>query len=809
MKGMTMNNLWLDLRYGVRTLFKSRGFTLVAVLALALGIGANTTIFSVVNAVLLRPLKYPNPEQLVLVRDTQPPSNETPADYAEYLDWRDQAQVFEHLAAYFNTTYTLTGRGDPQQLWGVRISTNTLPALGVNPILGRGFLSEEEARSSERVALISYGLWQRQFAGDLKVVGQSITLDAKPHTIVGVLPNNFRALNPADIQRAQERDVWVPLRLNSEVAPRGLNFLTVFGRLRPGVSLAQANAAMTDLSARLQKERSIDHGIKLMSLQQASVPAGMRTMLLLLLGAVGFVLLIACGNVANLLLARSSARQKEMAIRLAVGASRSRVIRQLLTESLLLALLSGGLGLLLSFWGVGVFVTTARTLLPRLDEVGLDLRVLLFTLGVSLVTGLIFGIAPALRASKGELHETLKEGGRTSVGVGQQRLRGLLVVVQVALSLVLLIGAGLLVKSFVHVLTADKGFDAEQVLTANLSLSSVKYPEPPQQARFFQQFLERLKTVPGVEGAAIINHAPLVGGGVDGGIKIEGRTDPPNQLPIAEKSIISPEFFSVMRTSLVRGRVFTERDNAGTTPVAIINESLARRYFEGQDAIGKRIDFNWDTKGTQEIVGIVRDMKQYGLDLPTAPTIYVPYLQRPDAGMTVVVRSFLEPASLVGAMRQQLLTLDKEQPLAQVKTMQQAVADSTAQRRVMVVVSALFGALALLLAALGLYGVIAYTVTLRTREIGVRMALGAQRRDVLRLVLRKGMALALIGIAVGLAGALALTRLMVSLLFQVTATDATTFTAVPALLLIVALLACFIPARRATKVDPLVALRYE
>ncbi len=804
-----MSNLWLDLRYGVRTLLKSPAFTLVAVLALALGIGANTTIFSVVNAVLLRPLKYPNPEQLVLVRETQPPSNETPADYAEYLDWREQAQIFEHLAAYFNTTYTLTGQGDPQQLWGARISTNTLPALGVNPILGRGFRSEEEARGSERVALISYGFWQRQFAGDLKVVGQSITLDAKPHTIVGVLPSDFRALNPADIQRGQERDVWVPLRLNAEVAPRGLHFLTVFGRLRPTVSLAQAKAAMADLSGRLQKERSIDHDAKLMSLQQSIVPASMRTMLLLLLGAVGFVLLIACGNVANLLLARSTARQKEMAIRLALGASRSRLIRQLLTESLLLALLSGGSGLLLSFWGVGVFVAAARTLLPRLDEVGLDSRVLLFTIGISLITGLIFGIAPAIRASKGKLQESLKEGGGSGAGAGQQRLRGLLVVTQVALSLVLLIGAGLLVKSFVHVLTADKGFDAEQVLTASLSLPLVKYAEPQQQALFFQQFLERLKTVPGVESAAIVNNAPLEGGGVDGGIKIEGRTDPPDQQPTAEKSIISAEFFSVMRTSLVRGRVFTDRDNAGTAPVAIINESLARRYFGGEDPIGKRIDFNWETKGTQEIVGIVRDVKQYGLDLPTAPTIYVPYLQRPDSAMTVVVRSQVTPASLVGAMRQQLLAVDKEQPLARVRTMQQVVAESIAQRRVMVLVFAIFGALALLLAALGLYSVIAYTVTLRTREIGVRMALGAQPVDVLKLVISNGMALALIGIAVGLVGAFSLTRLMASLLFGVTSTDATTFAAVPLLLIVVALLACLIPARRATKVDPLVALRYE
>jgi putative ABC transport system permease protein len=804
-----MNNLWLDLQYGVRTLLKSRGFTVVAVLALALGIGANTAIFSVVNAVLLRPLKYPDPEQLVLVTDTQPPSSEIPADYAEYLDWRDQAQFFQQLAAYFNTTFTLTGQGDPQQLWGARISANALPALGINPILGRGFRQEEEARNSERVALISYGFWQRQFAGDAKVVGQSITLDSKPFTVVGVLPKTFRALNPVDIQTGQERDVWIPLRLSSENAPRGLHFLTVFGRLRPGVTMAQANAAMAGVSAHLQQERSINHGAKLISLQQAIVPAAMRTSLLLLLGAVGFVLLIACANVANLLLARATARQKEIAIRLALGANRRRLIRLMLTESLLLALLSGAAGLLLSLWGVKVLVAAARALLPRLDEVGLDLRVLLFTLGLSLLTGLIFGLAPALRASKGDMQETLKEGGRTGVGRGQQRLRSLLVVAEVALSLVLLIGAGLLVKSFVHVLTADKGFDAEQVLMADLTLSSVKYAEPQQQSLFFQQFLESLKTVPGVESAAVINNAPLTGGGTNGGIRIEGRTDPPDQLPISEKQIVSPEFFSLMRTPLVRGRVFTAQDNTSTAQVAIINESLARRYFEGQDPIGRRIDFNWDTKGTQEIVGIVRDIKQYGLDLPTDPTIYVPYAQRPNAGMTVLVRSSIDPASLVGAMRRQLLTLDKEQPLAQVRTMQQVVAESTGQRRLMVMISALFGALALLLAALGLYGVMAYTVTQRTREIGVRMALGAQRRDVLKLVISKGMAMALIGIAAGLAGAFALTRLMASLLFDVTPTDATTFTVVPAVLIVVALLACFIPARRATKVDPLVALRYE
>ena len=804
-----MGNLWLDLRYAVRTFVKNPAFTLVALLALSLGIGANTTIFSIVNSVLLRPLKYPNSEQLVLLRDAQPPSDETPADYHEYLDWRDQAQIFEQLAAYFNTTYTLTGQGDPQQLWGARISSNALPALGVNPILGRGFTADEEKRESDRVALISYALWQRQFAGNPNVVGQSITLDANPHTIVGVLPSTFRALTPVDIQRGQERDVWVPLRLNAEVAPRGLHFLTVFGRLKPGVSLVQAEAAISTLSANLQKERSIDHAIKLTSLQKAVVPASSRTMLLLLLGSVGFVLLIACANVANLLLARATARQKEIGIRLAVGASRSRLIRQLLTESLLLALLSGGLGLLLSFWGVAVFVTSARTLLPRLDEVRLDFRVLLFTLGASLLTGLIFGIAPALRAAKGDLHGTLKDAGAGGGTAGPQRLRGSLVVSQLALSLVLLIGAGLMVKSFVQVLTADKGFNSENLLTADLSLSPARYGEPQQQARFFQQFLERVKAVPGVEGVAIVNNAPLAGGGTDGGIRIEGRTDSSDQRPTAEKSIISSEFFSVMGTSLVRGRMFNERDAAGSAQVAIINESFARRYFGDNNPIGTRIDFAWDTTGTQEIVGVVRDLKQYGLDQPANATVYVPYLQRPEAGMTVIVRSQMAPASLVPAIRQQLLAVDNQQALARVRTMQDVVGESVAHRRVIVLIFGTFAVLALLLAAIGLYGVMAYTVTMRTREIGVRMALGAQRRDILKMIVRGGLILCLIGVAIGLAGSVALMRLLTTLLFGVTPTDAVTFAVVSVAVIMVGVVACWIPARRATKVDPLIALRYE
>jgi predicted permease len=809
--GGLMETILQDIRYAMRTLRKSPGFALVAILALALGIGANTAIFSIVNAVLLRPLKYPHPEQLVLVQDVQPPpANETPADYAEYLDWRDQSSVFAQLAAYFGASYTLTGQGEPQQLWGARVSANLLPTLGINPILGRSFQPEEEARQGERVALISYGFWQRQFAGDPKAVGQTITLNAQPYTIIGVLPSTVRAVNPQDIQTGRERDVWIPLRLDAENAPRGLHFLTVLGRLRPGVNLAQASEAMQTLSANLQQARAINHSAQLIPLQRAIVPGDTRTELLLLLGAVGFVLLVACANVANLMLTRASARQKEIAIRLAMGASRLRLIRQLLTESLLLALLSGSLGLLLSLWSVSVFVATARTLLPRMDEVGLDIRVLAFTLLLSLVTGLVFGLAPALRASTTDLHETLKEGGgRTGPSARQQRLRGLLIIAEVALSLMLLVGAGLLLRSFVQVLTVDKGFDAEQLLTASISLSPTKYDKPEPQGLFFQQFLARVKSVPGVEGAAIISDLPLATDSVNGGVGIVGHTYPPHELPNAEKSIISPDYFSVMRTAMVRGRAFNEQDNAGAAPVAIINESFARRYFANEDPIGKQINFNWNMTGAQQIVGIVRDVKQYGLDTPTAPTVYVCYLQRPESGMTVVVRSQATPASLVAVLRQQLRAVDREQPLTQVRTMQEIVSESVAARRVLVMVFALFAVVALVLAAIGIYGVIAYSVAQRTHEFGIRMALGAQARDVLKLVIWHGLRLTLVGVALGLGGALLLTRVLASLLFGISATDPITFTGVALLLTFVALIACYVPARRATKIDPLIALKYE
>ncbi|MEK6321123.1 MAG: ABC transporter permease [Acidobacteriota bacterium] len=804
-----MQTLLQDLRYAVRILLKKRGFATVALITLALGIGANTAIFSAVNAVLLRPLPYFHPEQIVLMRDKQPPDDETPTDYPEFVDWKQQNGVFQEVAAYFNTAYTMTGRGEPEQLFGCRVSSNLFPTLGVTPVLGRNISLEEERPGSQLVALISYGLWQRRFGADPAVLGTTMTLDARAYTIVGVLPQSFRSVRPIDASAGDLREVWAPLRLDASRAPRGLHFLSVIGRLRDGVGLDQARREMSILAERLKQERSINHDVQLHGLKD-SIVKDSRSGLLLLLAAVGFVLLIGCANVANLLLARASARQKEIAIRLAIGASRRRLIRQLLTESILLALIGGGLGLLVSLWLMNLIADLARSKLPRIEEIDTDWRVLLFTLAVSLGTGILFGLWPALRAVKMGTYEILKEGGAVAGAAhGRDRARGFLVISEMALSLVLLIAAGLMISSFVRLLQVPKGFDPGNIVTFGLSLSGTRYAEPAMRARVFDQVLERMSSLPGIEAAGAVNDLPLAGGGTNGGFSIEGQVYPPDSLPVADKRIASEGYFEAMRIPLIKGRFFAARDIAGAPQVAIVNEAFVRRFLADEEPIGKRIDFRWDTTGLQEIVGVVRDIRHEALGTPPVAEIYVPFRQATPGSMSVALRTPVDPFAVAGAVREQIYAVDKEQAIGSLRSMDQLVSESVSPQRLSILLYGGLAGLALVLAAVGIYGVISYSVTERRHEIGIRLALGAKPSDVLKLVVGQGMRLALIGVGIGLAAAFAVTRVMASLLFEVGPTDPATFIIVPVLLAGVALGACFLPARRATKVDPMAALRGE
>ncbi|HEV8486765.1 MAG TPA: ABC transporter permease [Blastocatellia bacterium] len=801
-----MNETWRDLRYGLRTLIKSPGFTAIAVLVLAAGIGANTAIFSVVNGVLLRPLPFKDPDKLVMIRDLQPPLDETPMDYDEFRDWRQQGQLFEEVSGFFNASYTLTGSGEPEELKCVRASANLFPMLGVAPALGRAFLPDEELATSEPVAMISSGLWQRIFAGRSDCIGETLKLSDRVYTVVGVLPSTFRGALPGNLQAVGAPDVWIPLRLRAP--PSGLHFLTVLARLQPGLDIRNAGPEIEAASARIQQERSTNHTVKLVK-PRDYITGAARPALLILLGAVCFVLLIACANVASLLMARTAGRRKEIAIRLALGASRWRLVRQMLTESLLLGSLGSLAGLLIASWGVDLLVFTGRTIIPRVDEIKIDASVLAFTLGISLLSGVLFGLAPALQCIRADLQATLKEGARGAITFERHRLRSLLVIAEVGLSLVLLVGAGLLIRSFERVVAQDKGFDPSRLLTADLSLSQSKYEKIEQQSLFIQQTLERVRAIPGVEASGAISNIPLGGGGTNGDIGIEGKTFPPDSAAVAEKRIASAGYFETARIRLIAGRYFTERDVPGTPQVAIINEALARTFFPGEDPIGKRIDFRWDTTGLQEIVGVVADVKHYALDTPVLPEVYVPFAQRPSRGTTIVIRSRIDPASLVGVVRQQIFELDKGQAVSNVRTMEQIVSESVASRRLSMSLLAGFAVVALLLASMGLYGTLSYSVAQRTQEIGIRSAMGAQPGDIFKLVVGHGMKLTLAGIGFGLVGSLALTKLLATFLFGVSASDPVTYAGVAVLLLGITLLACYVPARRASKVDPIVALRYE
>jgi putative ABC transport system permease protein len=812
-----MDDFLKDIRYGIRSLLKHPGFTAIAVITLALGIGANTATFSVINAVLLRPLPYHEPDRLVTIWEESPQRGmfEMPVSLANLRDWADQNHTFEQISAYTFSNLNLTGAGEAKQLLAVKSSANLFSLVGVAPLHGRVFRPEEDKAGAARVVILGHALWQNRFESDPRIVGRSLTLNNQSYTVVGVMPSSFQfpvGFGYLGKVLKEPIDLYVPIAAGSKEIRRGSYSFFAIGRLKPGVPIDRARAEMTTIEGRLEQQYPDSNtgiGIRLLPTHEQTVKE-IRPALLVLLGAVAFLLLIACVNIANLLLARAASRQKEIAIRTALGASRRRVVRLLLTESLLVSLAGGCLGLLLALWGTYALMALAPENIPRLNEVGVDARVFGFTLAVSLVTGIIFGLVPAVQASKPDLNEALKEGSRGSMGsAGGMRTRSVLVAVEVALSLVLLVGAGLMIKSFLRLQQMNLGFNPDNVLAVSLTLSNAKYPEDRQQAAFFQEALERLQTLPGIQSAGATTGLPLTLDISGSDFRIEGRSDPEagKEMIINTRSV-SPCYFRALGIALIKGRDFSDRDKSEAPKAAIINDDLARVYFPNEDPIGKRITFD-DRASWISIVGVIGDVKQLGLDSNAKPEVYFPYLQVASPSMSLVVRTASNPLSLAAAVKSQLQMIDRDVPIDEAKTMQQLLTESISGRRFNMLLLTVFAVVALVLAMVGIYGVMSYTVTQRTHEIGIRVAIGAQPRDVFRMVIRQGMILAITGVAFGLVGAFGLTRLMTTMLFGVEPTDPPTFVSIAVLLTGVALLACYVPGRRATKVDPLVALRYE
>jgi putative ABC transport system permease protein len=797
-----------DFRYALRQLIKAPSFTFVAILTLALGIGACTAIFSVVNTVLLRPLDYPDPSRLVIIRETQLPKfPEFSVSPPNFIDWQKQAKSYEHLAAAAGASLNLTGEGEPQRLIGVKVTAHYFDVYGVKPILGRMLLPEEDAVGKNHVVVLSYGFWQRVFGGARDVVGRSVQLNGEPYQIAGVAPYGFGIANKVD--------VWTPMAFKPDETAndaRGGHYISVYGRLKPGVTFQQAKAEMEVIAAQLAvqyPDQQKGWGIFMMPMQDYQV-RDVKPVLYTLLGAVGCVLLIACANLANLLLARATARHREISIRAALGAGRGRLIRQLLTESIVLAICGGAAGVFLAWCGLNALLALAPTNLPRSGEIQLDFGILLFALGLSIVTGLLFGIAPAWLAARADVNEALKQGTRGSTeGGARGRLRGALVVIEVTLALVLLGGAGLLARSFMQLAHVDPGFIPENATMLRLSLPGKKYAQPEQQNAFANSLLERVKDLPGVQAVGITHSMPLVGDYVLG-FNIEGRPPvAPENEPSTNYYSITPDYFRAMGIRLIRGRVFTSQDDAKAPRVAIINETMARQYFPNEDPIGKRINITIAPQAWREIVGIVADIKQYGVDQPTSAQSYEPFAQVPFSSLNVVIRTKGSPAAMLGALRPTVYAVDKDQPIGAIRPLEEIVADSISRQRFAMTLLTVFSTVALVIAAVGIYGVMAYNVVQRTGEFGIRMALGAQQRDVLRLVLTQGGKLIGMGLAIGLLATLGVSRAMGSMLFNTSAYDPLTLTSITLLLGAVALIACFFPANRATKVNPIEALRTE
>jgi len=819
-----MSKFFQDLRYAWRVLGKNPGFAAVAILTLALGIGANSAIFSLVHAILLEPFPFPHADRLIMVWETDPNRQVTRGIIApaELLDWQEQARSFENLAGWQTWFYNITGGNEPEQVWGTTVTPNFFNVFGVSPALGRAFQLNEGAPGHEQVVVISHALWMRRFGGNAGALGRSMEIDGKPYTIIGVMPPGFSVFGTS-----RQYDLWIPFAWNRAQLRRDAHSVIVFGRLKPGVTVAQAGAEMRTLLRRQQQEYPDEDqgiGIRVVPMRE-DVTTGLRPALLVLMCAVGFVLLIACANVANLLLARAATRQREIAVRAVLGAGRMRIFRQLLTESVLLGLLGGVGGVVIALGGLRLLLAILPRSggygeIPHPEWIGVNGPVLLFTLGIAVLTGLIFGLAPALQISRINLSESMKEGGRGTTTRRARAIRSGLVVLEVALSLILLVGAGLLMESFVRLLYEDIGFHPENLLTMQVWLPPSRYPSDEQVTAFLRQAVENLSVLPDVRGATAINFLPLTGWGAFSDFSIEGRPAPPKGHEFsAQYRVITPNYFSTMGITLKEGRAFTSSEAPQSAGVVIINQSMARQYWPGEDPIGKRIRLDlpeehgpWQPHARTDwltVVGLVGDVREWELGDRTQAQIYLDSSQNPSRIMRLVVRTGKDPAALSEDARHSIMAINSDQSVTELKTMDEYLSEALSQRRLNMSLLAVFAGLAVFLATVGIYGVVAYSVVQRSHEIGIRMALGAQPKSVLRLILGQSMLLALAGIAIGLGASFFLTKLIASMLFGVTARDPFIFAGVSLLLGVVALLASFIPARRAMRVDPLDSLRYE
>ncbi|HEY0321338.1 MAG TPA: ABC transporter permease [Pyrinomonadaceae bacterium] len=798
-----MGTLWQDIRFGLRMMLKTPGFAVVAVITMALGIGANTAIFSVVNGVLLRPLPYPEPSRLVTMRSNM--------SVPDMQDFQERTKSFEEGGGAVLQALDYTGGSEPVQVQAAHSTAGLFKVLGAKPALGRVISPEEDRFGGERVVVLMHGFWQQQFGGDKNIIGRVIPLSGNDYTVIGVMPPDF-------VLPYGKPDVFTSVRVSNPVASavRGVHFLRTYWRLKPGVTLAQAQAEMPSIEKQLEQLDPIENKnrrIIPMPLHERVV-GDTRPALLVLFGAVALVLLIACANFANLLMARSAARQQEIVIRTALGAGRTRLVRQLLTESVMLSLLGGAVGLVLAMWGIDLLMAFQPENLPRLESVRLDRWVLMFTFGVSVITGLVFGLVPAWRASRANVSEALKEGGRSNTaGAGRHRFSNLLVVSELALAIVLLIGAGLLIKGFWRLSAVDPGFKPEQLVSMRIELPEARYKEIPPQTQFREHVIESVNSLPGTQ-AAIISEIPLVGDALAQNFVVEGQPMAPGEEPELYTRTIMGDYFRLMNIPVLKGRNFNAQDREGAPLVAVINEAMAREYFKDKDPLGARVRWaRGEQKNWVTIVGVAGDVRHFGLNQPDEPAVYTLYAQTAPQWKRwqyLVVRSNTQsPASIVEAVKKQVWSVDSQIPVTKVRTMTDVVAASVTPQRFNMTLLGIFASVALLLASVGIYGVVSYSVTQRTHEIGIRMALGAQRGDVLRMILGQGMLLTIIGVAIGLVAAFALTRVMATMLFGVTATDPWTFASVSVLLAAVALISCYLPARRATRVDPMTALRYE